>query len=211
MKFIAIKGAFASATLALAILGTSIASAATVSYNQFVTGDDLGDGIQATLIYTQNGNDVDFALTNLLKNSPATAFISSIGFTYGGIIPTIVWNLSGTDANVTEIGDGNKLNVQGKGLSVDFAALFKGGKSNRLIVGETALFRIANVQTSLFDFSPLMSGIHGQGLTGDSTKYTTGDNDGGTGFIPVPLPASLPMLLSAFAGMAYWRKRKLKA
>jgi hypothetical protein len=215
MHLVKLKATVASATLAIAIFGASIASAATVSYNQFVTGDDLGGGTQATLTYVQNGNDVDFSLTNLL-NSLATSFISSIGFTYTGNTPNSVTNLTGSQANVTGLGPDNSLIVPGKGLSIDFAALFttnnSGGGANRLVNGETALFRILNAQASLFDFSPFKTGIRGQGLAGGgSTKYTTGDDDGGTGLSPVPVPAGLPMLLSAVLGMAYLRKRKLKA
>jgi hypothetical protein len=215
MHLVKFKVTVASATLAIAIFGASVASAATVSYSQFVTGDDLGGGTQATLTYAQNGNDVDFSLTNLL-DSLTSSFIRSVGFTYGGNIPTNVTNLAGSQANVTGLGYGNDLIVPGEGLSVDFAVLFthnnSGGGANRLTVGETASFRILNVQETLFDFSPFRTAIHGQGLAGDgSTKYTSGDNDGGTGLSPVPVPAGLPMLLSAVLGMAYLRKRKLKA
>lgn len=211
MYLVKLKATAASATLAIAIFGASIASAATVSYSQFVTGDDLGGGTQATLTYVQNGNDVDFSLTNLL-NSLATSFISSIGFTYMGNAPTSVTTLTESQANVSRLGPDNSLIVPGEGISIDFAALFRGGEDNRLVVGETALFRILDAQASLFDFSPFKTGIRGQGLEGGgSTKYTSGDNDGGTGLSPVPVPAGLPMLLSAVLGMAYLRKRKLKA
>ncbi len=213
MYLVKLKVTVASATLAIAVFGASVASAATVSYSQFVTGADLGGGTQATLTYAQNGNDVDFSLTNLL-NSLATSFISAIGFTYGGTVPTNVINLAGSQANVTGLGNGSSLS--GGGISIDFATLFtnnnSGGGADRLTFGEIASFRILGVQASSFDFSPFKTAIHGQGLAGGlSTKYTTGDNDGGTGLSPVPVPAGLPMLLSAVLGMAYLRKRKLKA
>ncbi len=210
MYLVKLKATAASATLAIAIFGASIASAATVSYSTLATGDDLGGGTQATLTYTQNGSDVDFSLTNLL-DSLTTAFITQVGFTYSGIVPTGFQNLPGSEALVT--GFGKKLS--GGGLSTDFIVELQNSNNvpaERLTVGETALFRILNVQASNFDFSPFKTGIHGQGLAGDgSTKYTIGDNDGGTGLSPVPVPAGLPMLLSAVLGMAYLRKRKLKA
>ena len=204
-KILNIRSFAVSAVVALAT-GVSSASAATVLYTTFVTGENLGAGSQATLEYKQNGNNVDFWLTNTL-NSVATAFIGAIGFTYNGAKPTVVKELAGSQAFVAGLGSQSL----GGPFSIDFGVQIggKGQDKNELVVGETALFRILGVTASNFDFSFNKTAIHAQGLSGGgSTKYTI-SNDGNTGGpSPVPVPGALSLLLSALGVVAFVRQRR---
>jgi hypothetical protein len=189
---------------ALTTIATTVAASAatTVYYETYATGLNMGTQNVAVLTATQNGSNVDFALQNTVTGQPSGAFISGISFTYGGTLPTTVTQLAGSQAGITGIGNQG---LSGGGVSFNLGIQIDNkGSGNRLLVGETALFRLSNVQLALFDFSPFKGGIHIQGLNGGaSAKYTPG---------VVPLPASSLLFGTALLGAgAFMRRRKRRS
>ncbi|WP_417525024.1 VPLPA-CTERM sorting domain-containing protein [Marinovum sp.] len=194
---------------AITVLTSSAASAVTVNFGTFVTGDNLGNTTLATLDAVQNGTNVDFTL-NATFNAQPTSYVDYLRLNYTGALPSIsASNVSGVSYNSFSVGTANDASLPFN-IKVDWPNSNAGGSgASRLNPGELSSFTISNVSLGLFDFGTSKSLIHVNGLAGGgSTKYT-GAISTGTIVSPVPVPASLPLLLGGlgiFAGMR-WRRR----
>jgi hypothetical protein len=200
----------AIAAAAFAISATA-ASATTVYYSTYLSGDDLGSGTMAVLTADQVGNDVEFSLLAVIDGALTTAssFIGAIGFTYNGLSqPTVVEKDDGSEVDKIVLGEQSLGN-----FDITFGAQFGQGQ-DRLLKGETALFTIKDVQLALFDFSDFKTGIHIQATTGreGSSKYNGGECIEGSFDCPedivVPLPGALPLLAGGLIGAGAFLRRK---
>lgn len=217
MNLVTLKGAVASATFAVALLGASAASAATLKSPK---PDD------SPTAYTTKGNcstgDVtslaaDACFGQLVKDGPGgindNVKVDFNADTFGGVTGLFGytdWNLD--PLTVTVLGEGKKSGSWT--TSFDFSTVaraflvIKGGSSFSTYLFDTA----SDAASGTFTTAGLMNGGKNQPALSHFDIFVGGTPDGDVDgpMSPVPLPAGLPMLLSAVAGMAYLRKRKQK-
>lgn len=205
-----LTAALFGAVLAVAGLlgGAPSASAATVNFNIYHTGEDLGSTVLATLEATQVGSGVRFVLTNSTTGQPES-FISQLFLTYTG-------NLDAVTSAVNIAGKAASSIVKGAGFTnagltwnilAEWPTAGSGGGALRLRPGESSTFDIYNMDMAGLFTSDTSAMIHVQGLnSGGSTKYLGGDAPA-----PVPLPAAGWLMLAGLGGLAALRRKRRAA
>ncbi len=211
----------AAAVAISAISFASTASSATVTtfFSTFLTGTDVGNSSLATLVAEDVAGGVEMTLTNTGTAAGVSSFDTQLFLAYAAPNDSSVGltHISGVQTKnfVTNAG-----NITNAGYS--WQMLVEWGTSNnnngaaRLEIGESSKFLLTGATTArLFGNSGSnpYAMIHIQGV-GDnanlSSKYGPGDNGGG-GITPVPLPASLPLLLGALGLGGFALKRRQRS
>ena len=190
------------ATAAVLTVMASGANAATVNFDTYHSGLNVGSTTLGTLSAEQAGSDVQFVYTN-------TAFgydpghTTQLFLTYLGQQATVtLLNIAGVatdafakDASLTNAG----LQFQ---FRVSWPTKNTGGGVLRLNPGESSTFKLLNTTLAGFFQGDNSAMIHIQGLTdGASAKYVSTS--------PVPVPAAGFLLVGALGGLAALRRRKV--
>ncbi len=195
----------AATAVALGMLA-SAAHAVTVDYKTYVSGADLGDTVIATLEVTQNGSNVDFALSNVLE-SYASSFVMNLGLNYAGgsVQPLTFGNLAGKTATFAKDDTpppGNPYNIL-----VSFPTSNAQQGAARLKPGTYASWTIFGTELGDFDFALGKTQLHMNAtLGGQSTKYT-GTTPPVDAPAPVPLPATALLLVAGLGSLSALRRR----
>lgn len=198
-----LRKAMLAATLVLGM--GSVAQAATVNFNTYQSGVNLGATTLATLSATEVGDDVVFVLTNTTVGQPES-FITRLLLTYTGSLANITLDdISGVTTDGDKFDVASTITDAGLQFQIDIQWLTS-NKNNgvlRLEPGEFSSFSLLNTTLAGFFTGEDFAMIHVQGLGQNgqgSTKYVA--------TTAVPLPAGLPLLLAGLGALALVRRRK---
>lgn len=190
------------ATAALAVLAGA-AQAATINFNTYHSGLNVGATTLGTLGATQVGADVEFVYTNT-----AAGFVpghtTQLFLTYAGSqVAVTLSNISGVATDSFD----KKASFVNAGLTFQFEIGWPTSNKDdllRLNPGETSTFRLLNTTLAGFFQGSNSAMIHIQGLTGDaSAKYL-----GSGSTTVIPLPAGGWLMLAGFGALAALRRRR---
>ncbi len=188
---------------AVLMLWSCAAYAVTLTFDEYVTGEDLGETTLATLEITETADGVQFTLTNVAVDAGIDAFLTQLFLTYesstAGLTLTDDGGVATDDFTTNDIINAS-FDFQ---IIVEWETSNRGGGEERLEIGESSTFTI--VGATLDDFlsdDDVFAMIHIQGLDGGgSTKYTAT-------IPPIPLPAAGGLLLAALGALAIRRRRE---
>jgi hypothetical protein len=210
VKYVGRAGAFAIAIGALVAVSQP-ANAAIISISRYLSGENLGDLRQvATIEAIQQGSDVFFKVTNTLDM--AGVFQRQLFLDYS---PTAIDPLEGTEIYAVGCDAMTSCNAPATvakgtfGLFSPDAFNFRinwpiANNNNRVTFGETSFFRITNTSVANFfqDSEDALINI-ARGVPPsieNVAQYVIGP-------APIPLPASLPLLLAGLAGLGFIGRR----
>ncbi len=202
----------AAAVLAFGLCVANAAQAVVVTFTTLESGEDLGTTQLATLEAVQSGNDVQFTFTNTLaahSGSKLTLLLLGYNGTASDLQNIGITDTGGIAHNTFDVGIKTNPSLQKKPITdasndFDISIGFPTSAASAMNPGESSEFTLTNALLSnMFLGTPRnpFAQIHMQALNdGGSTKYSAS---------VVPLPAALPLLLSAFGGLGFfgWRRR----
>lgn len=209
-----LRAAAVAAAFVLPLAVSQAAHAVIVSFTTHESGENLGTTQLATLEAMQMGNDVQFTFTNTLA-SHAGSKLTQLLLGYNGTASELqnigFMPVSGVASNDFKVGiktnpSLSKKPINNAGNDFDIDIGFPTSDAAAMNPGEFSTFKLTNALLGNFFLNSgrdPFAQLHMQALNnGESTKYSA---------TVIPVPASLPLLLAALAGLAFIRQRRKAA